>query len=82
MIDWFERECWPLTSSNNTEFETTRTPVMFVIQTLRNLRSDRRGVTAVEYGLIAALVAAVIAVAITALGTTLASTISAVTGDL
>jgi len=55
---------------------------MFVIQTLRNLRPDRRGVTAVEYGLIAALVAAVIAVAITALGTTLASTISAVTGDL
>jgi pilus assembly protein Flp/PilA len=32
------------------------------------LRSDRRGVTAIEYGLIAALIAAVIVTVLTAIG--------------
>jgi pilus assembly protein Flp/PilA len=35
------------------------------------LRSDRRGVTAIEYGLIAALIAAVIVTILTAVGTDL-----------
>ena len=40
---------------------------------LRNLRKDERGVTAIEYGMIAALIAVVIIAAVTTLGTTLST---------
>ncbi len=40
---------------------------LFVL--IQNLRSDKKAVTALEYGLIASLVAVVIIVAVTALGT-------------
>lgn len=39
-----------------------------LIEMLRQLRGDRRGVTALEYGLIAALVAVVIITGVRALG--------------
>jgi pilus assembly protein Flp/PilA len=45
---------------------------LFVL--IQNLRSDKKAVTALEYGLIASLVAVVIIVAVTALGTNLSST--------
>ena len=44
--------------------------------------SDESGVTAIEYGLIAALIAVVIIVAITAVGTSLSKTFSTVSGSL
>jgi pilus assembly protein Flp/PilA len=37
-----------------------------------SLRSDRRGVTALEYGLIASLIAVVIVASVTSLGTSMA----------
>jgi pilus assembly protein Flp/PilA len=40
--------------------------------------NDQAGVTAIEYGLIAALVAVVIIVAVTKVGTSLSSTFSAI----
>ena len=43
-----------------------------------SLKTDRRGVTALEYGLIAALVAGVIATAVTTLGTNLNTQFTAV----
>lgn len=43
---------------------------------LRNLRKDERGVTAIEYGMIAALIAVVIIAAVTTLGTTLSTKFS------
>ena len=49
---------------------------------LDGLKSDRRGVTAMEYGLIAALVAVAIIAAVTSLGTQLASTFTKVTAAL
>ena len=45
--------------------------VVFVQNFLAQLRRDDRGVTAVEYGLIAALIAVVIAVAVGLVGTQL-----------
>ncbi len=48
---------------------------MFVfIRSLISLKSDRRGVTALEYGLIAALIAGVIITAVTTLGTDIEAT--------
>ena len=46
------------------------------------LKADRRAVTAMEYGLIAALVAVVIITAVTNLGTQLSSTFTKVTAAL
>jgi pilus assembly protein Flp/PilA len=46
------------------------------------LKSDRRGVTMLEYGLIAALIAAVCVGAVTTLGTTLSNTFTSVTGSI
>jgi pilus assembly protein Flp/PilA len=43
-----------------------------------NLIADEKGVTAIEYGLIAALICVVIIVAVTAVGTSLQSTVSTV----
>ena len=44
--------------------------------------SDESGVTAIEYGLIAALIAVVIIVAITAVGTSLSTVFTTVSGSL
>lgn len=41
------------------------------VEVLRAMRDDERGVTALEYGLIAALIAVVIIVSLTYLGTSL-----------
>lgn len=49
---------------------------------LSNLISDERGVTALEYGLIAALVAAFIVGAVTALGTSVRDTFQGVADDM
>ena len=46
------------------------------------LRSDERGVTAMEYGLIAALIAVVIIRAITTVGTKLTATFTAIAAVL
>jgi pilus assembly protein Flp/PilA len=52
------------------------------INNLRALVHDERGVTAMEYGLIAALVAVVIIGSVTTLGTTLSSTFATVAAAL
>jgi pilus assembly protein Flp/PilA len=44
--------------------------------------NDQSGVTAIEYGLIAALIAVVIITAVTSVGTTLTATFSAVAAAL
>ncbi len=46
------------------------------------LNADRRGVTMLEYGLIAALIAAVCVGAVTTLGTTLENTFTGVSGSI
>ena len=48
----------------------------------QRLRHDERGVTAIEYGLIAALIAVVIIVAVTAVGTELKSTFNTISTAL
>ena len=55
---------------------------MPITQMLKALWSDKRGVTAVEYGLIAALVAAVIATVVGTLGTTLSTKFTDITTAL
>ena len=52
------------------------------VKTWLELKVDRRAVTAMEYGLIAALVAVVIIGAVTTLGTKLSSTFTAVSNAL
>ena len=49
---------------------------------VRHLTEDRRGVTAIEYGLIAALIAIAAIAAMTALGTSLSNVFSLVASDL
>jgi pilus assembly protein Flp/PilA len=49
---------------------------------VRSLTEDRRGVTAIEYGLIAALIAIAAIAAMTTLGTSLSSTFSYVANTL
>ena len=49
---------------------------------LTTLWNDRRGVTAIEYGLIAALIAVVIIGVLTAVGTSLKNVFSTVNNDL
>lgn len=46
------------------------------------LKTDRRGVTALEYGLIAALIAVVIIAAVTSVGTGLSSTFNKIAQEL
>lgn len=48
----------------------------------RSLIADRKGVTALEYGLIAALIAVVIIAAVTTLGTSLSTTFSTIASAL
>lgn len=52
------------------------------MKTLTSLLRDESGVTAIEYGLIAALIAVVIIVAVTAVGTNLTSVFSTVSNKL
>lgn len=53
-----------------------------VIRMLKALVTDRRGATAIEYGLIAALVAVVIIAAVTLLGTDIGNTFNSVANNL
>ena len=52
------------------------------LNNLRVLANDERGVTALEYGLIAGLIAVVIVGSVTALGTTLSATFNIIQGKL
>jgi pilus assembly protein Flp/PilA len=52
------------------------------LNNLSALAKDERGVTALEYGLIAGLVAVVIVTSVTSLGTKLAGTFSAIVAAL
>ncbi len=54
---------------------------MFCLKMLRRLKRTEDGVTAIEYGLIAALVAVVIIVAVTTVGTELTRTFDTVAGS-
>ena len=49
---------------------------------LKTFAGDRKGVTAIEYGLIAGLIAVAIIAAITALGTNLSGLFNTVSGNL
>ena len=49
---------------------------------LAQLNVDKRAVTAIEYGLIAALIAVVIITAVSSLGTHISSTFNAVASEL
>ncbi len=48
------------------------------LMTWMHLRTDRRAVTAIEYGLIAALIAVVVITAVTLIGTNLTTQLGAV----
>jgi pilus assembly protein Flp/PilA len=52
------------------------------LMTWTRLKTDRRAVTALEYGLIAALIAGVIVTAVTLVGTNLTTTFDGVAGHL
>ncbi|MGA3005415.1 MAG: Flp family type IVb pilin [Acetobacteraceae bacterium] len=56
--------------------------MLMFINNLRALVRDGRGVTAMEYGLIAGLVAVVIIGSVTTLGTSLSTTFATVAGAL
>lgn len=49
---------------------------------MKGLLTDRRGVTALEYGLISALIAVVIIAAVTKVGTGLSNTFNTIAGHL
>ena len=53
-----------------------------MVRKIRNLVSDRKGATAIEYGLIAALIAVAAIGAMTSLGTKLGRTFNNVSGNL
>jgi|HubBroStandDraft_1064217.scaffolds.fasta_scaffold104020_1 pilus assembly protein Flp/PilA len=52
------------------------------LNNLSALANDERGVTALEYGLIAGLIAVVIVASVTALGTKLAATFTSITAAM
>jgi len=52
------------------------------LHNLKALANDKRGVTALEYGLIAGLIAVVIVTSVTTLGTTLSTMFTTITGKL
>lgn len=52
------------------------------LNNLSALANDERGVTALEYGLIAGLIAVVIVTSVTALGTKLATTFTTITNAM
>ena len=53
-----------------------------LLKNFRSLAKDGRGVTALEYGLIAGLISVVIVTAVTGLGTKLIATFTAITAAL
>lgn len=53
-----------------------------LVRTMLTLHADRRAVTALEYGLIAAAIAAVIATTVFTLGTNMNSTFSHISSSL
>jgi pilus assembly protein Flp/PilA len=53
-----------------------------IMKTIRSFLRDEAGVTAIEYGLIAALIAVAAVVAMTTLGTNLGTTFTTVSGKL
>lgn len=68
-----------MTGAIGTKQETTMTNLVIRLATLAR---DRRGVTAMEYGLIAALVAVVIIGALTTLGTSLSTMFAKISAAL
>lgn len=52
------------------------------MKTIRNLFADKKGATAIEYGLIAALIAVAAITAMSSLGTNLSSTFNTVSSKL
>jgi len=60
----------------------TQTKEWLVCHLLDCFIDDQSGVTAIEYGLIAALIAMVIIVAVTAIGTTLSGTFNTIATSL
>lgn len=53
-----------------------------MLRTIRSLVQDESGVTAIEYGLIAALIAVAAVAIMKSVGTSLSSTFAAVNGNL
>jgi pilus assembly protein Flp/PilA len=53
-----------------------------MLQLLRNFHRDKKGATAIEYGLIAALIAVVIITGVTAVGTNLSTTFTNISTTL
>jgi pilus assembly protein Flp/PilA len=53
-----------------------------MLTTIAMLRRDERGVTAIEYGLIAALISVVIIIAVKAVGTSLSTTFTTIANSL
>jgi pilus assembly protein Flp/PilA len=51
-------------------------------KTWRDLKTDKRGVTMLEYGLLAALIAVVCVTAVSGLGTELAAIFTNITGSI
>jgi pilus assembly protein Flp/PilA len=62
----------------NTGVRRARTKDLLMGNLFRRFINDQAGVTAIEYGLIAALIAVVIIVAVTAVGTDLSGTFSSI----
>ena len=60
----------------------TMSQLSYIRHSLLKLKADKRAVTAMEYGLIAALIAVVIIGSVTALGTKLSGTFATITGAL
>ena len=56
--------------------------MLYYARTWLALRFDKRGVTAMEYGLIAALIAVVIITSLTAVGSSLSTMFSTIAGKL
>ena len=54
----------------------------YTITWLKSFAKDEKGVTAIEYGLIAALIAVVIIAAVTLVGTELQTTFTAISDNL
>jgi pilus assembly protein Flp/PilA len=62
----------------NTGVRRARAKDLLMGNLFRRFINDQAGVTAIEYGLIAALIAVVIIVAVTAVGTDLSGTFSSI----
>ena len=56
--------------------------VHFIASNVATLRRDRRGVTALEYGLIASLIAVAIITSVTLVGTNMAAEFTSIAGKL